>query len=158
MGLGRAVQTLVVAAVLGAVSGAPAVYARENAPPAGLENPLAAIPLGELAATRDRPLFVPDRRPPPPVSVVHEAAPPPLPVDPPSLSLLAIILDGHQRAIVRMESTGKILRLQAGDTIEGWRIARVEKQRIEIAHDSRAIDITMFKNDQPKQKLAGGAD
>jgi hypothetical protein len=154
MGLVRAVQTLVIAAVLGA----PAVYARENAPHAGLENPLAAIPLGQLAATRDRPLFVPDRRPPPPVSEVHDVAPPPPPADPPSLSLLAIILDGHQRAIVRAESTGKILRVQVGDTIEGWRIARIEKQRIEIAHDRRAIDIAMFKNDQPKQKLAGGAD
>ncbi|MEW6436905.1 MAG: hypothetical protein AB1508_07020 [Pseudomonadota bacterium] len=154
MGLVRVVQTLVVAAALGA----PAVYARENTPPAGLENPLAAIPLDELAATRDRPLFVPDRRPPPPAAVVHDVAPPPPPADPPNLSLLAIILDGHQRAIVRAESTGKILRLQVGDNVEGWRVARIEKQRIEIAHDRRAIDITMFKNDQPKQKLAGGAD
>jgi len=154
MGLIRAVQALVVAAVLGA----PAVYARETAPPAGLENPLAAIPLGQLAATRNRPLFVPDRRPPPPVAMVHDAPLAPPPAAPPSLSLLAIILDGHQRAIVRAESTGKILRLQVGDTIEGWRIARIEKQRIEIAHDSRVIDIAMFKNDLPKPKLAGGAD
>lgn len=154
MGLVRAVQALVVAAVLGA----PGAYASETAPPAGLENPLAAIPLGELAATRDRPLFVPDRRPPPPVAMAHDAPPPPPPAEPPSLSLLAIIIDGHQRAIVRAESTGKILRLQVGDNVEGWRIARIEKQRIEIAHDSRAIEITMFKNDLPKQKLAGGAD
>ncbi len=153
MGLARAAQMLALAPVLAA----PAAHAGNTVPPARLENPLAAIPLSQLVTTRDRPLFVPDRRPPPPVAVARDTSPPP-PAEPPSLSLLAIILDGHQRAIVRAEDTGKILRLQIGDNIDGWRIARIEKQRIEIVHDSRAIDITMFKNDQPKQKLAGGAD
>ena len=127
----------------------PGAYASEAVPPARLQNPLAAISLDELSATRDRPLFVPSRRPPPPVSVVQSAPPPLGPPDPPNLTLIAIILDGHQRAIVQ-EGTGPISRLQTGDNIDGWRIARIEKQRIEIAHDSRTVSITMFRDNQPK--------
>ena len=87
MGLARAAQMLALAPVLAA----PAAHAGNTVPPARLENPLAAIPLSQLATTRDRPLFVPDRRPPPPVAVARDTAPPP-PAEPPSLSLLAIIL------------------------------------------------------------------
>jgi hypothetical protein len=64
--------------------------------PAGiLGNPLQAQSLDGLSATRDRPLFSPDRRPPaPPPRPVERA--PEAPAAPPDVTLLGIVVDGER--------------------------------------------------------------
>src|SRR4029077_954267 len=61
----------------------PDVTAKPAATPTVSANPLWAIPLNALAATRNRPLFTPSRRPPAPaVASVPAAAPRPQPAPP----------------------------------------------------------------------------
>ena len=87
----------------------PATVERAPAPPpaqrALSDNPLWAIPLGRLTASRERPLFAPTRRPPAPAPVVVSApvqAPPPLPAEPerPQLSLLGPIVGSEKIGFV----------------------------------------------------------
>src|SRR5580693_1150799 len=62
----------------------PDVTAKPAETPTVAANPLWAIPLSALAATRTRPLFTPSRRPPAPVVAnVPRPAPRPAPAPPP---------------------------------------------------------------------------
>src|ERR1700730_7581927 len=64
----------------------PDVTAKPAETPAVAANPLWAIPLSALTATRARPLFTPSRRPPAPVvASVPVAAPRPPPAPPPAV-------------------------------------------------------------------------
>lgn len=90
-------------------------------------NPLWAIPIGSLTATRDRPIFSASRRPPlPPAVFVAAAPPPPPPVatplpDRPPLILLGTIIGGTLRVgIFHEEATTKTVRLAVGESREGW--------------------------------------
>lgn len=90
-------------------------------------NPLWGVPIGSLAATRDRPMFSASRRPalPPAVFVAVEPAPPlpvaaPLP-DRPPLVLLGTIIGGSLRVGIFHEvSTTKSVRLSVGESHQGW--------------------------------------
>jgi hypothetical protein len=90
-------------------------------------NPLWGIPIKQLSATRDRPIFSPSRRPPPPVIVdppVVAVAPsvqrPPEPVRP-QLSLLGTIVNGNDGFGIFMDQTTKApLRIRIGAAYQGW--------------------------------------
>ena len=90
-------------------------------------NPLWAISIDSLAATRDRPIFSASRRPPTPPVVFVAAAPPatppvpaPLP-DRPALILLGTIVgDALRVGIFHEEASTKTLRLAVGESREGW--------------------------------------
>ena len=90
-------------------------------------NPLWAIPIDSLAATRERPIFSASRRPASPPAIFVAAAPsPPPPVavslpDRPALILLGTIVGGALRVgIFYEEASMKTLRLAVGETREGW--------------------------------------
>lgn len=108
-----------------------------------LGNPLQAQSLDSLSATRDRPLFTPDRRPAalPPPPTAPEPAPPPAP---PDVTLLGIVV-AHEgaRAIVRSGVT-KIERVQIGDDISGWKVSQIETRRLLLSLDGRLAAFTLF--------------
>lgn len=111
------------------------------------DNPLAALSLDHLRATRDRPLFDPTRRPPPPpvVPVVHEAVAPVTIVAPPDVVLIGIVTDQvGARAVVRNNRSGKLIRAQSGDEIEGWKVTLIEPRRLVLSHDDRSVDLALF--------------
>jgi hypothetical protein len=90
-------------------------------------NPLWGIPIKQLSATRDRPIFSPSRRPPPPVIVdqpVVAAAPivqKPREPDRPQLSLLGTIVNGDNGIGIFMDQTTKApVRIRIGAAYEGW--------------------------------------
>jgi hypothetical protein len=90
-------------------------------------NPLWAVPLGELHATRDRPIFSASRRPPSPPAVFASVAPaaPPKPVpqlpDRPPLVLLGTIIGGSLRVgIFHEQTTTKTVRLNVGESHDRW--------------------------------------
>jgi hypothetical protein len=90
-------------------------------------NPLWAIPIKQLSATRDRPIFSPSRRPPPPVIVdppVVAAVPTvqkPREPDRPQLSLLGTIVNGDDGFGIFMDQTTKApLRIRIGAAYQGW--------------------------------------
>jgi general secretion pathway protein N len=104
-------------------------------------SPLAAQALERLSATRERPLFSPSRRPPAPPPAVPPA--PPAPPAPPDVALLAVVMDGEEaRAVIR---TGpKIMRVQIGDDIDGWKVGQIEARQLVLSLNDRTAKFAMF--------------
>ena len=123
-------------------------------PPHALENPVAALSLDQLAATRERPLFAPDRRRPTAALIIRHAEPPP--PNPPRLSLSAVVVDKNApTAVVRTDPGGKAARVRLGDEVGGWRVTQIERQRLVISLDGRSATVTMFKSDHGGKQVAG---
>jgi general secretion pathway protein N len=103
----------------------------ETPPPAG--NPLWALPLKQLSITRERPVFSPSRRPPPPATPTFVAPvavrTPPKPVEPerPSIKLLGTILGSAESIGVFFNPTTRdVVRLRVGEDHEGWALRSVK--------------------------------
>ena len=125
--------------------------ARPNAPaPAG--NPLWAVPLSSLTATRDRPLFAPTRRPPPPaVPYVRAPAPPPPPVveaGPPRLTLLGTVINDREKIAVFQDDTNQIIRIRLGEQHAGWVLRSVQGRSVTLEGNNREAT---FSLPQPQQ-------
>ena len=104
--------------------------AAPNAPVPSVErplsaNPLWAMPIKQFSVTRERPIFLPSRRPPaPPPSAVTVAKviAPPKPKEPeqPQLSLVGTIAsDEDQFGIFVDQATKNVLRLRVGEDFQG---------------------------------------
>lgn len=90
-------------------------------------NPLWSIPLKNLNATRERPLFLPSRRAPAPAVAGSPppqpmaAPPPPAEPDRPRLALVGAVSGEHDGIAVFMdEATRDIVRLRTGENHAGW--------------------------------------
>ncbi len=126
-----------------------------QSPRQAIENPVAAISLDQLAATRERPLFTPDRRRPTVASVVSHVEPHPSPPDEPRLSLFGVVLDADgPRAVIRSDSAGKILRVRLGDEVGGWRVTHIDGQQLVMSLDGRSATLMMFKSHHGGKQLA----
>lgn len=116
--------------------------------PGGVSNPLWSIPLDQLAAARERPLFTRDRRPPetdaPPPA--PEAAPAAVGPDAPPFTLLGTVVGAHERIAVVMETQSQqVLRLPVGETAQGWRVAAVEARSATLARGPRSVKLELPK-------------
>ena len=94
-------------------------------------NPLAAVPLDELTATRERPIFSPSRRAPSLALDLASPFAPPQPAKPPEperpeLSLVGTI-SGYTGGfgIFLDRSTNIMLRLKEGEAHKGWTLSAV---------------------------------
>jgi hypothetical protein len=111
---------------------------------AALGNPLAAHPLDEFTATRDRPLFTRGRRPPA-VRAAPVAAAPPAPPPPPKLALFGILVeDGEASAVIRGAPSEKAIHVRVGDDVDGWKVSKIAERQIVLSQDDRSITFTMF--------------
>jgi general secretion pathway protein N len=125
---------------------APQVHAQAGA----LTNPVAALSLEQLSATRERPLFSPSRQPPAPPAApapppqVAEAPPPP-PAAPPTLTLFGIV-GGPEgaRAIVRTQAGSEVLRLRVGDTVQGWEVSDIARTELVLRLGDRVETVALF--------------
>jgi hypothetical protein len=139
------------------------VLARSSA---ALGNPLWALTLDRLPATRDRPLFSPSRRPPPlPESRrVETVAAIPAPGHPPSVTLLGIIRDANDAwALVRAGGSDKIMHARLGDEIAGWKVSEIESRRLVLSSDDRSVSFALFarmgaKNSADGAPVAGASN
>lgn len=116
-------------------------------------NPLWAIPLNLLKATRERPIFLPSRRPPAPATVPAAAtAPPPPPTKPapapeaerPALTLVGVVSgvdDGF--AVFVNTTTRDIVRLRTGEGYEGWILRSVKGREAVLENNRRNVVIEM---------------
>jgi general secretion pathway protein N len=133
----------------------PVTSVRVVAPPPAPErplsaNPLWAIPLTRLSGTRERPIFSPSRRPPPPV-LASEPAPAPLPapprkqeVAPPPLSLVGTIAsDEESFGIFLDQSTKEALRLKVGEDYQGWKLLLIRGRQVTLEKDQQAAVLTL---------------
>lgn len=113
-------------------------------------NPLDAVRLEDLAATRERPLFTPSRRPPPPPAP-EVAAPEPPPVEakpvalePPPFDLVGAVV-GHSAsfALLRNRQSNEVMRLRLGDEAMGWRVGAVGLRSVSLERDGRVQSLTL---------------
>jgi len=105
-------------------------------------NPLWAIPLSALTATRERPLFLPSRRPPAPavagtpVAVAPPAAPPPAEPERPPLTLVgAIASETEGFAVFLDQATNSVIRLKTGQDHSGWVLRSVKGREATLQKD-----------------------
>ena len=124
----------------------PAASAAKSGPP-GKGNPLWAIPLDSLHATRERPLFSASRRPPPaPVAQAEPvAAPPPPPPaaapEQPQLILVGVVHGGKQDIGVFIDQNGQsVLRLRVGQQQNGWIVHSVDLRAATLAEREPASE------------------
>ena len=117
--------------------------------------PLSELSLDRLHDTVRRPLFEKQRRPvePPPTPAAAAPAPPPVApkrsVDPNALTLLGVLMSNSSGAgaiaLMRRNQTGQNVRLQEGDTVDGWTIERIESARVRIRQGDTRIDLELFR-------------
>lgn len=102
------------------------------------------LSIEEMTATRERPLFAPDRRPPAPEPVVMVEPEPadviiasadPVEVEPPSARLIGVMILSADRktAILRDDRTGTVHRLHSGDELDGWTVTIEDATSITLA-------------------------
>jgi len=96
-------------------------------------NPLWAIPLSRLTATRDRPLFLPSRRAAvpgvaaAPVAAPAPSAPSPTEPERPALTLVgAIASETEGFAVFVDQATNTVIRLRTGQDHQGWVLRAVK--------------------------------
>jgi general secretion pathway protein N len=118
---------------------------------ADAQNPLDGLRLEDLTATRDRPLFAPTRRPPPPPVRVEAPTPEAPPADekagavgPPPFDLVgAVVGNGEAFALLRNKATSKVVRLRPGDDADGWRVGAIGVRSVALERDGREESLAL---------------
>jgi hypothetical protein len=124
----------------------------------GVLNPVAQQALSRLSMTLERPLFAPSRhKSAPPAPMVRVEAPPPPPPAPPKVELLGIMKNNQDiRAVLRVGSTEKVLRVHIGDEVGGWKIAEIAARRVTLSLDDRTTSVALFENHETKRLPGNG--
>jgi general secretion pathway protein N len=127
----------------------PPSAARGGREPRG--NPLWAIPLKSLSATRERPILLPSRRAPqpaiagpPPPPPPPPPAPPPPPPERPHLALVGVVAgDDEGIAIFVDQTTRDILRLRTGENHAGWTLRSVKPREVTLQKDRETMSLAL---------------
>lgn len=110
-------------------------------------NPLWAMPIMALAATRDRPLFSPTRRPPAPAFALAAAQPPRAqPVEPerPPLLLIGTVAgDATALAVFLDQTTKATVRLLSGQSRYGWVLGAVHGREVVLQKDGAVVYLAL---------------
>ena len=148
--------------VLAALFGLSSAHGDEAKGPGGasgaaLQNPLAIHSLAELTATRERPLFSPTRRPPPPLAVADAEPAPPAP--PPDVQFSGVVMDTKGAlAIIRPDASGPAKSVRVGDIVSGWKVGQIERRQLTLLLDGRSATFTLFDHaKQPEQQSQSSA-
>jgi hypothetical protein len=107
-------------------------------------------PLEELQATRERPLFNPNRRPP--AAEPENDAPPPI-VESSALpfELTGVAVGPDVRvAILRNKGSNEEARLKEGDKLEAWTVEIVTDRYVVLRGDGKRVRLWLF-NDASKK-------
>jgi general secretion pathway protein N len=126
---------------------APQLPSEPSAESAPAGNPVWAISLAQLSATRDRPIFSPSRRPaPPPAAAPIYMATSATAAQPerPSLKLVGTAAGVNDAIAIFVErTTGTVIRLHAREGYEGWilRSVRGREAMLQKGHDSTVITL-----------------
>jgi hypothetical protein len=114
-----------------------------------MANPLWAIPVSKLSATRDRPLFSASRRPRTPVVAAAPAQqrvavnPPPAPVEPP-FSLVGTIIGEDGRFAIFLDQASKTATgIKEGDSVSGWTLRSVDPRSTVVEGSGRTVTLDL---------------
>jgi general secretion pathway protein N len=115
-------------------------------PEAPSGNPLWTLPLKQLSMTRDRPIFSPSRRPPPPkqtlVAPVAVRQVKPAEPERPTVSLLGTIIGSNaddQIGVFIDSATQSVIRLRVGEDHEGWVLRIVKARQATLVKDRELV-------------------
>lgn len=124
--------------------------------------PAAAAPgnPAQYMAILDRPLFAPDRRPPPPP---EPPAPPPPPDPLASFTLYGVYGSGEQGGILA-KSDGRLRRIRTGEGLGDWTLQSVQGRQVTLVRAGETRTLTLAhiygarpKTDAPPPTAAVGA-
>jgi hypothetical protein len=126
-------------------------------PSASAGNPLWELPLERLTVTRERPIFSPSRRPPPPPQTyvapvaIRQPAKPPEP-ERPDMSLVGTVIGTDVQIGVFLEkATNKVVRLRVGDEHQGWVLRLVKAREVTLVKD---VEQTLMLDPPPGEAPA----
>jgi hypothetical protein len=112
-------------------------------------NPLWGMPLKQFIVTRERPIFLPSRRPPaPPPSAVTVAKviAPPKPKEPeqPQLSLVGTISGDDARFGIFVDQASKtVLRLKEGEDFQGWQLRSIQSREASFQKNQQTFVVAL---------------
>ena len=114
-------------------------------PPGG--NPLRAIPIGSLSATRARPVFSASRRPPAPLPAsvpVAQTPPPPAEPEHPPFTLTGTAI-GTPRSVALLvdQMTRNVVRLHVGEAALGWVLRAVDFRSMTLEKNSQIVIVSL---------------
>jgi len=118
-------------------------------------NPLWAIPISKLSATRDRPLFSASRRPRTPTVAAAPAptptmaAPPPAPEPPPFTLVGTIIGENSRIAIFFNEALKTAKGVKEGDSDSGWILRSVDPHSAILDGSGRTVTLDLPEPSAP---------
>jgi general secretion pathway protein N len=128
----------------------------------GRGNPLWAVPLTSLNATRERPIFLPSRRAPAPAVAAPPPRPepvrPPPPAEPdrPRLALVgAVVGDAEAVAIFVDQATRGIVRLRTGEDYAGWILRSVKGREATLEKGRERVLLAL---PAPGEQAKGGLE
>jgi hypothetical protein len=116
-------------------------------------NPLWAIPLAQLSATRERPIFSPSRRPPPATAAAEPAMVKAAPVrkkeaEAPQFALVGTIAsDQDGFGIFLDQSTKAALRLKIGEDYQGWKLRAIRGREVTMEKDQQTAVLALPQPD-----------
>lgn len=125
-------------------------------------NPLWAVPISTLTATRERPLFTPARRAPA-TAVAGPVAPPPPPPpvppaepDRPQLVLVGAIASGTEGFAVFLDrATNSVVRLKTGQDHGGWVLRAVKGRQAILQKDKQTTTLALPVPGGPHESSPG---
>jgi general secretion pathway protein N len=125
-------------------------------PPGQSEDPINLLaPLGEkeeYASVTERPLFLPDRRPPSEEPEEESPAVPEVPSDLAKLDLNAVLITPTESsAWIRDPAKKELLRVRLGDDLLGWAVKEIltDRIRLERQEEKDTIILRDYKNMPP---------
>ncbi|WFU82357.1 hypothetical protein QA645_06330 [Bradyrhizobium sp. CIAT3101] len=117
-------------------------------------NPLWTVPLTELSATGERPIFTPARRPSRPVAGEAPAASTPRQAqatpDRPALSLLGTVTDADGAGGIGIfidDIAKRAMRLKTGEQHDGWALRRVQRGRVVMEKNGTRVTLALAPRD-----------
>ncbi len=124
-------------------------------------NPLQSLDAGSFTAMLERPLFNPGRAPrpaeppPEPPPPVEQAPPEMLPEEPgprvEDFALVAIAAGPSGRvAAVRLATTGEVLYLREGQSVQAWSVLAVGNRTVVIGTSESSVELSLFDSDAPR--------
>jgi general secretion pathway protein N len=104
--------------------------------------------LKTLSDTRDRPIFSPNRRPPPPAVAINatpKAAPPPKrDIERPQFLLVGTISGDNEGFGIFVDAVSKTaLRLRVGEAYQGWKLRTVNGREVTLEKDRQAAILAL---------------
>ena len=139
----------------------PDVTAKPTETPAVSANPLWAVPLSALSATRNRPLFTPSRRPPAPIVINAPAPvavrppppPPPAVAEHPNFVLVGTVAGENDSVAVFIDNTTRdAVRLRTGEGHSGWVVQSIDRRTATLQKGGQSETLEL-----PKPGVALGA-